>query len=75
MCSNNNFEQTSNNLLSAWEADTISPTGMHILCIALSQKSLKITKVSYLLHFFNKSRALVLFLFELSNVLNYEILG
>ena len=35
MCSNNNFEQTSNNLLSAWEADTISPTGMHILCIAL----------------------------------------
>ena len=37
-------------------ADATAPAGMHILCISLrllSQTSLKITKVSFLLCFFN----------------------
>ena len=51
------------NYVSAWAANAIAPASMHILCIALrynSQTSLKITKVSYLLRFFNKARASVL---------------
>ena len=59
-------------------ANAIVPASMHILCIALryliSQTSLRITKVSYLLRFFNKTRALVLSLgfhyFELRNIYN-----
>ena len=53
-------------------ADTIAPAGMHILCIAMRQTSLKITKAIYLLRFFNKTSASVLFLefryFELRNI-------
>ena len=53
------------------------PTLLHllvcILCIALkynNPKSLKITKVSYLLHFFTKTRALGFRYFELQNIFN-----
>ena len=54
-------------------ADTIAPAGMHILCIALRyNKPNKLTKVSYLLCFFDKTRASVLFLgfqyLELQNI-------
>ena len=60
--------------------DTIAPAGMYILCIALrynKPNKSEIINVSYLLCFFNKTRASVLFLgfpyFELRDILNYEI--
>ena len=57
-------------IIQMWVADIIAPAGTHILCIALSQKNLKITKVSYV--FINKTRSSVLFLgfqyFELRNI-------
>ena len=53
-------------------ADTIVLAGMHILFIALSQTNFKITKVFFLLRYFNKTRVSVLFLrfpyFELQNI-------
>ena len=60
--------------LSAWAAETSVPAGMHIIiCIALRyNKPIKITKVFFLLCYFNKTRALVLFLgfryFDLQNI-------
>ena len=58
-----------------WAADTIAPAGMHILCIAheiINQTNFKITKVFFILRYFNKTRASVLFLgfpyLELGNI-------
>ena len=48
--------------LSAWVAETIAPAGMHILCMHRDIISFKITKVSLLSRFFNKTKASVLFL-------------
>ena len=59
---NNNFEQISSNQLSGWAADTIAPAGMHILCILLRYNKPNKHENHNLLHFYNKTRALVLFL-------------
>ena len=58
-----------------WAAGAIAPAGMHIQCIALrynKPSKLENHKASYLLRFFNKTCASVLFLefryFELRNI-------
>ena len=52
--------------------DTIVPAGMHILCIALRYIKPNKSENNYLLRFFNKTKASVLFLgfryFELQNI-------
>ena len=56
---------------------TIAPAGMHILCITLRYNMPNKSENHNLLHFFNKTRASVLFLgfqyFELHDILNYKI--
>ena len=60
--------------LSAWVANVIAPASTHTLYIALRYNKPNKLKVSYLLCFFNKTRALVLSLrfryFELRNIYN-----
>ena len=54
---------TFNDQLSAWAADTIAPASMHILCIGLrynKPNKPENHEVSYLLCFFNNTKASVL---------------